>query len=109
MVEDGPIGVSMTKPNIVNRVFHKFLQTRISEDQRLSKAVKSDFAAALQRLPLITEDKLKLDGLDPRLSLSFSTKTPEEIQLSRKEIEELRHGDRPEPTIAWGLGGALGF
>lgn len=100
-------GASNTAPNLVNRTMLKFLSGRTWPEDKARKPVKTDFAAALKRLQLITHDTLASPESRPAdRPLSFSTKTKEEAEQFNAMVESVSKAAPMEPSIPWGLGGA---
>lgn len=104
-VEGAPHGATAVAPDLVNRAFYKFLTTHSWPAEKALQPIKTDFAEALARLPLMTADAVHLEGRDPKSPLSFTVKSDEEVEASRAQLEALMAAEPPKPRVAWGFGG----
>lgn len=89
----------------MNRAFFKFLTNREWPKERAFSPVKSNFAAALEKVASITEDRLEaLDQRSPTSPISFSVKTPAEAAKTAEQLqgveEMIKRGDEPR-SGAW--------
>jgi hypothetical protein len=78
----------------VNRVALQFIQNHPSPPDRALHPVKTDWAAALARLPRMVNFKIDVTHRDPRNPLSYSVVLPEELQDRRKQVELIKRRSR---------------
>jgi hypothetical protein len=79
---------------MVNRVAIKFISNHSFDPDRALKPVKTDWDAALKRLPKMVNFPIDIAGRDPRNPLSYSVVKPEEIEERRRQIQLIKARSR---------------